>query len=295
MSLLKQILNEMLLLEDVSIDNINSAIDKHERIIIDYRSVEDEDAGPRVVEVYAYGLTKKGNPVIRGFQPYGNTMTKVPAWKFFLIDGIYNWKPTGQIFEEPAKLFNPNGDETMSVVYKIANFGNSTSDINTPSVGPKTKTNDVYKTDTERKMTRLRNQLDNPINIADLKKTQNGFNGVDKTSSSTNTPKTTNTVQQEPKSDIYKTDTERGMERLRQQLNNPTYISDLQSKNSDIEKLSQQLGDTSEPIKMGDLQQRLSQEPKSDIYKTDTERGMERLHQQLQNPKKIDLTSVPKR
>lgn len=200
MNLLKQIINEMLLLEDVSINDINSAIDKHERIIIDYRSVEDEDAGPRVVEVYAYGLTQKGNPVIRGFQPYGNTMTKVPAWKFFLINGIYNWKPTGQIFTEPAKLFNSNGDKSMSVVYKIASFDKD----------------EIYKTDTEKHIARLQNQINNPINIADLQKPKKVSNNLN------------NLTQNTKSSDIYKTDTERNMERLRQQLQNPTKI-DLDS------------------------------------------------------------------
>lgn len=287
MSLLKQILNEMLLLEDVSIDNINSAIDNHERIIIDYRSVEDEDAGPRVVEVYAYGLTKKGNPVIRGFQPYGNTMTKVPAWKFFLVDGIYNWKPTGQTFDKPAKLFNANGDDSMQVVYKIAKFGINANDMDVPVVGPKIKTDNIFKTDTEKRMARLRHQLDNPINIADLKKNQDGFNGVNKNTVVNNAPKTT--TQQTLKNDIYKDNTEREIEKLHQ----PS-VTD-----NELEQLRSKLGDTTEPISMRDLQQKLSQNtPKTktdDTYKTDTERNMEKLRQQLDNPRKIDLSSIPKK
>jgi hypothetical protein len=45
---------------------------------------------------------------------------------------------------------------------------------------------------------------------------------------------------------------------------------------------------------MKDLNNRLadkSEEP----YRTDTERNMEKLRQQLENPKKIDLSKMPKR
>ena len=47
------------------------------------------------------------------------------------------------------------------------------------------------------------------------------------------------------------------------------------------------------------MKEETPQEPSTqnqqEIYKTDTERGMDRLRQQLQNPQKIDLSRIPKR
>lgn len=299
MKTLKTILNEMLIVESASVEDVDSAIDKHERIIVNYHTKgEDKHTGARVIEVYAYGLTKAGNPCIRVFQPYGDSTTTVPNWKFMRLDRISAWKPTGQIFTRPADFyyknlgnFNPNGDDTMSVVYKIAKFGNN-EQLPQSDNGPKLK-DDVYKTDTEHRMERLRNQLNNPIKLSDIK-TANGFKNIEEPHND-NGPK----LKKQQSDDVYKTDTERGMERLRQQLDNPTYISDLRDKKTnDLEQLRNKLGDTSKPIPFKELQDRLSddsEKKEDDVYKTDTEKNMEKLRQQLNNPKYIDLSQLPKR
>lgn len=299
MKTLKTILNEMLIVESASVEDVDSAIDKHERIIVNYHTKgEDKHTGARVIEVYAYGLTKAGNPCIRVFQPYGDSTTTVPSWKFMRLDRISAWKPTGQIFTRPADFyyknlgnFNPNGDDTMSVVYKIAKFGNN-EQLPQSDNGPKLK-DDVYKTDTEHRMERLRNQLNNPIKLSDIK-TANGFKNIEEPHND-NGPK----LKKQQSDDVYKTDTERGMERLRQQLDNPTYISDLRDKKTnDLEQLRNKLGDTSKPIPFKELQDRLSddsEKKEDDVYKTDTEKNMEKLRQQLNNPKYIDLSQLPKR
>ncbi len=302
-TILKNILNEMLLNESASVGDVNSAIDNHERIIINYHTKgEDKNTGARVIEVYAYGLTKAGNPCIRAFQPFGDTTSKTPNWKFFRLDRISAWKPTGQKFNRPADFFykglgnfNPNGDETMSVVYKIADFNNNSR--NKSNNGPLTnkQNNDVFKTDTEHRMERLRNQLNNPIKITDLMKNGKFVTFKDKN----NGPKT-KPAKKEP--EVYKTDTERGMENLRKQLDNPKYIHDVNPKyNDDISNLRKNLGDTSSPISIKDLKDKLSPNngPKTkpakkepEVYKTDTERGMENLRKQLDNPKYIDLSKI---
>ncbi len=299
MKTLKTILNEMLIVESASVEDVDSAIDKHERIIVNYHTKgEDKHTGARVIEVYAYGLTKAGNPCIRVFQPYGDSTTTVPNWKFMRLDRISAWKPTGQIFTRPADFyyknlgnFNPNGDDTMSVVYKIAKFGNN-EQLPQSDNGPKLK-DDVYKTDTEHRMERLRNQLNNPIKLSDIK-TTNGFKNIEEPHND-NGPK----LKKQQSDDVYKTDTERGMERLRQQLDNPTYISDLRDKKTnDLEQLRNKLGDTSKPIPFKELQDRLSddsEKKEDDVYKTDTEKNMEKLRQQLNNPKYIDLSQLSKR
>ena len=130
MDILENVVRSLLNENTVSVSDVENAIENHNRIIIDYNSKGDpSNSGARVIEVYAYGLTKAGNPCIRAFQPYGQTTSRVPSWKFFRLDRISAWKPTKQIFNRPADFyyknlgdFNPNGDETMSIVYKIAQF-----------------------------------------------------------------------------------------------------------------------------------------------------------------------------
>lgn len=307
MSLLRNILYEMRLLESVSVDEVSSAIDDHERIIINYHTKgEDKHTGARVIEVYAYGLTKTGNPVIRAFEPYGDTTTKVPRWKFFRLDRISSWKPTGQKFTEPASNhyrglgdFNPDGDETMSVVYKIASFDGQEVDLQLPDNGPKKKEDDVYKTDTEKNLDRIRQQFKNPIKLSDLQslknqqKTDDGFKGVE-----IKTPEPGPKLKQDTEPEVYKTDTERGLENLKQQLQNPRKIDLSQFNKKDVDDLRSKLGDTSEPITKQDLEQRLSEPAKPqepDVYKTDTERGLEQLRNQLKNPRKIDLSRISRR
>jgi hypothetical protein len=285
--MLKELLAEILLEESVSAKDVSNVIDSHNRVIINYHSDgKDEADGARVIEVYAYGLTKAGNPVIRAFQPYGDTTTKVPSWKFFRLDRISGWEVTDQKFSVPASdvysglgEFNKNGDKTMSVVYKVARFDDE----------------EVYKTDTEKRMDRLRQQLDNPINIRDLQK-----------------PSPVKPKKPELKTDqgVYKTPTERGMESLKAQLANPRKIDlskfskpkTVGDNEKEMQDLRNRLGDTSDKINIGDLNKRLSQTPKEpelkgdtkdDIYRTDTERGMDSLRDNIANATKIDLSKIP--
>lgn len=282
MKLFEKILKTLLTEDKVSIEDVTNAIDNHNRIIINYHSKgEDKNTGARVIEVYAYGLTKAGNPVLRAFQPFGDTTSRVPSWKFFRLDRISAWQPTKQVFDRPADFyyknlgeFNPNGDETMSVVYKIASFGNDINQKDIEVSQPKTK-DDVYKTDTERRMERLKQQMENPIYLSDIKKNdafkQLDQKETDKTDDSG--PKT--------KEDVYKTDTEHRMERLKQQMENPVYLDSLRKKGESNEV---------EPIKEPAKNEESQTDNREDIYKTDTERRMERLRQQMENPQKIDLS-----
>lgn len=297
MRLFENILKKILLTESVSINQVEEAIDNHVRVIINYHSNGgDENTGARVIEVYAYGLTKAGNPCIRAFQPYGDTTSRVPSWKFFRLDRISAWKPTKQTFSHPADFyyknlgdFNPNGDETMSVVYKIAQF---TDEKDTPQISqsqPKTK-QDVFKTDTEQRMERLRQQLNNPITLSDIK-TGDAFKQFSNDTPTISGPKTKQDVLGTPTSkqpEIYKTDTERGLERLRQQLQNPKKI-DLskferkpktdQEKERELKKLRQIL--TDKPISLNDLNKKMKENPQdSEEYGTNTEYDLNNFKQQ---------------
>lgn len=282
-SLLSQILESVLLVESPSIQNINDAIDNKYRVIINYRTKgEDVASGPRVIEVYAYGLTKAGNPVIRAFQPYGDTTSHVPSWKFFRLDRITDWKPTGQRFTRPASdyyqgigQFNPNGDKTMSVVYKIVDFGKKSpySGI-TRGTSPRKKdsvarmqqqqpsTNEPYKTDSERNMERLRQQLNNPIYIDQLRKRQAW-----------------------PQSQ----DGEENMAKIRQTMKKDDYTNQLKNQNAfqDVVRKLQDNPQISGP-KEKNIQNNLTNRQDTDIYKTDSERRAADILNQLKNPRYVD-------
>ena len=127
-----------------TVSNVNDAIDNLKQVEIRYNSGGEPVAtGRRIIYPVAYGVTKSGNPVIRAFEPYGDTKTKTPAWKFFRLDRIKQWRPLSKTFNG-AKLegFNENGDETMSIVYNIANISGRPKKINFPKIGnePITKT-----------------------------------------------------------------------------------------------------------------------------------------------------------
>lgn len=275
MELLERIYNSLLLTESVGVDEVNDALDNHKRVIINYRSKgEDKNTGARVIEVYAYGLTKAGNPCIRAFQPYGDTTSRVPSWKFFRLDRIIEWKPTEQTFNRPADFyyknlgnFNPNGDETMSVVYKVAKFGNDQIPQVSVNDDPKTK-EDVYKTDSETRMERLKQQVNNPIKLSDIK-IGDAFKQAKQTPKPTGEPKT--------KEDVYTTSKTQPLTQ-----NNPnTTEKTPQEKQDNLDRLRNILKDR-QPISLSDLNKKMKEEPQErkwqDVFNQEAEKDLEQMN-----------------
>lgn len=275
MELLERIYNSLLLTESVGVDEVNDALDNHKRVIINYRSKgEDKNTGARVIEVYAYGLTKAGNPCIRAFQPYGDTTSRVPSWKFFRLDRIIEWKPTEQTFDKPADFyyknlgnFNPNGDETMSVVYKVAKFGNDQIPQVSVNDEPKTK-EDVYKTDSETRMERLKQQVNNPIKLSDIK-IGDAFKQAKQTPKPTGEPKT--------KEDVYTTSKTQPLTQ-----NNPnTTEKTPQEKQDNLDRLRNILKDR-QPISLSDLNKKMKEEPQErkwqDVFNQEAEKDLEQMN-----------------
>lgn len=298
MNLFEQIFNKILLNEsaNVTVSDIEQVMDNHQRVIINYKTKgEDKNNGARIIEVYAYGLTMAGNECIRAFQPYGDTTTRVPHWKLFRLDRITIWKPTEQVFNRPADFyyknlgsFNANGDNSMSVVYKIIDFSKLTQKEVIPDIE-----------------TQLKNH---PINIRDIKdgdkfKTYNtNKNQADSTDNSgpLKTPQGADS-----KTELYKTDTERGLNNLQRQLDNPRKIDlakfepkDKDKKLAQLKKLRNTLSD--KPMSLKDLNKELNKSDTEDsigepeLYKTDTERRLNNLQRQLDNPRKIDISKFEK-
>ena len=275
MELLERIYNSLLLTESVGVDEVNDALDNHKRVIINYRSKgEDKNTGARVIEVYAYGLTKAGNPCIRAFQPYGDTTSRVPSWKFFRLDRIIEWKPTEQTFDRPADFyyknlgnFNPNGDETMSVVHKVAKFGNDQIPQVSVNDEPKTK-EDVYKTDSETRMERLKQQVNNPIKLSDIK-IGDAFKQAKQTPKPTGEPKT--------KEDVYTTSKTQPLTQ-----NNPnTTEKTPQEKQDNLDRLRNILKDR-QPISLSDLNKKMKEEPQErkwqDVFNQEAEKDLEQMN-----------------
>ena len=146
MNLLLEIYKKIILKESVSTASVSDSIEGRYQVTINYEGDPSHGVAPglRAIQVYTYGLTKAGNPVIRAYQPYGDTASTVPSWKFFRLDRITSWKPTYALVTTPAPGFNPNGDKSMSVVYSIANFNKPPEDT---QVGAKQKYKEVGKLD----------------------------------------------------------------------------------------------------------------------------------------------------
>lgn len=128
--MLGRIVDKILLNESVSSDKVIKALKDKKVIIVSYLTEGKKIATKnRHIEVYAYGLTSKGNEVIRCFQREGDTTTKVPHWKFMRLDRIIYWKETDETFETPPNErykgvanYNDSGDKTMSVVFLKSNI-----------------------------------------------------------------------------------------------------------------------------------------------------------------------------
>lgn len=264
MTLFEEIIAE-LLTEDVNTGKINDAIARSYEVKINYESETDTASGERIIQPVAYGLTKAGKPVIRAYQPFGDTQSSVPAWKFFLVSGIQSWKPLfKRVFTTPPPGFNPNGDKSMSTVYKVAKFGwgqNNTSKQPEPikATGPVTKKDVVtpkqpisVKDHPEvKKLEKLKKQLDNPKYISDIIK-NNTFGPESKTTD--NNAKMTATSGPVTK-DTFMTQTERDIASRNKQFDKkemvPQSVLDQWNKEQEKRKKKKNYGSNGNGIERG--------------------------------------------
>lgn len=129
-------INENILNESVSGDDVIKAINDRVGVLITYNGEDNEHHGVRYIEPYVYGLTTANNPAIRAYQYYGDTKRGVPAWKLLRLDRIESWEPTENKFEiEPqargwaAQAFNGD-DKLLPTIYCVVELGrNPESDL----------------------------------------------------------------------------------------------------------------------------------------------------------------------
>ncbi len=129
--ILEEVIKHKLITEGAGYAQVDDAIENRYRVKIEYKDDENKPPSKRFIEVYARGLTKAGNPVIRAYQLFGGTTTKIPRWKFFRLDKIVKWEPTKVKFKTPIDTrdpvvpkFNKSGDRAMGSVNKIMKFDN---------------------------------------------------------------------------------------------------------------------------------------------------------------------------
>jgi predicted DNA-binding transcriptional regulator YafY len=117
-----------LILEVASRDQIMDAIRNRRVCVIYYNGDEPGGMGLRVIEPVAYGLTKKGNPVVRAWDREGAShraylgKKPLPSWRFFRVDKMQFIRPTQETFDTPRPNYNPNGDRSMERVFINAIF-----------------------------------------------------------------------------------------------------------------------------------------------------------------------------
>jgi len=132
-----KLLEEILMENTPSARDITDAISNRHKVRINYNSGgKDKAKGYRVVDVYDYGLSSKGDKLLRVFQEYGDSTgendTFTPGWKTLRVDRIEDWEDTGQIFDEVPSdrygRYNPDGDKVMTTVLAKAEIPDTTTD-----------------------------------------------------------------------------------------------------------------------------------------------------------------------
>jgi predicted DNA-binding transcriptional regulator YafY len=117
-----------LILEVASRDQIYNAIRDRRVCVIYYEGDEPGGRGLRVIEPVAFGLSKKGNAVLRAWDREGAShraylgKKPLPSWRFFRVDKINFIRPTQETFDTPRPNYNPNGDRSMERMFINAVF-----------------------------------------------------------------------------------------------------------------------------------------------------------------------------
>lgn len=155
-------------------NGVIDAIKKRHEVDITYGNSAN---GRRRIQPVVYGTSAKGNPMIRAYQPYGDTESQVPSWKLFRLDKITDWKTlTDKTFGEPP-AYDKN-DDKFANIYVAAQFeGGAEDNIEHGMPEPQYKQGS-YQPQREPVEYQPIQQRQQPSNIAGID-TQNGTIGND--------------------------------------------------------------------------------------------------------------------
>jgi predicted DNA-binding transcriptional regulator YafY len=115
--------------EAAAISYIQDSIKNKKVVIIYYDGDDNGGKGYRTIEPVCFGISKKGNQVLRAWEIEGSSWSEknegnyLPGWRFFRTDKIFTYKPTFDNFSEVRPNYNPNGDKLMDRVFINAKFG----------------------------------------------------------------------------------------------------------------------------------------------------------------------------
>ena len=122
--ILQKVLNE-----SVGSNEVSDVIKGHNYVDITYTDEDSNAPGRRLIQPYAYGLSRAGNEILRAFQIEGDTLRGEPKWKTFRLDRITSWNPRKQTFNIPPPMqgynspdYNSNGDGSMTKIFIQAKF-----------------------------------------------------------------------------------------------------------------------------------------------------------------------------
>lgn len=122
---------QKVLTESVGSKEVSDVINNHNYVEITYVDEDSNAPGTRLIQPYAYGLSKANHEVLRAFQVEGDTLRGRPKWKTFRLDRITSWRPRKQTFNMPPPMqgydtedYNQIGDRSMSNVFLQARFDN---------------------------------------------------------------------------------------------------------------------------------------------------------------------------
>ena len=119
-----------IILEEVSQSDIQDSIKNKKVITIYYKGKDNGGEGYRTIEPVCYGLSKKGNRVLRAWESEGSSFSAknksnfLPGWRLFRVDKIFTYKPTFDKFNEMRPNYNQNGDKSMIQVLVNTKFDN---------------------------------------------------------------------------------------------------------------------------------------------------------------------------
>ena len=157
------------MLESVETKPVIDAIQNRYRVKIKYSDEHNNAPGQRIIEPYAFGLSKSGNPVLRAFQYNGDSLRGIPQWKLFRLDRITSWIPTKSVFElQPneqgygAPNYNENGDKAMSNVIAQVKFDKN-EELYQPSLDRLRKQTKMLKTAEPMSLRKLEQMPRGPI------------------------------------------------------------------------------------------------------------------------------------
>jgi hypothetical protein len=131
MDYLRRVIRDILT-ENVTQSEIVDATNKKYEVIINYEPDNNGNGGgERLIQPCVYGRSTAGNYVLRAYQPYGDSSSKSSGWKEFRVDKIKNWDPQkDRTFQQPPG-FNTAGDNGMSDIYVMSDFGGTKGEIET--------------------------------------------------------------------------------------------------------------------------------------------------------------------